>query len=176
MTDRSAGPTLRGLGSVAAASSTLGHVIASVLLLAVMGMTVADVLLRATGWGSINGSVELTEISMVAIVYLALSHAERHDEHVAVDLLYMRLPARAQRVLVVFARLVALITILFLAWRLLAYSHVLREGGHTTGVLRLDLAPVAWVAAAGAVLFALTVLVRLVEVFPRPREKSPDGS
>jgi TRAP-type C4-dicarboxylate transport system permease small subunit len=132
---------------------------AGVVMLGLLAWTVADIVARSVFNNPLSGTVELTELAVVAMVYLGLSYAESRDTHIAVDLLYVRLPVRAQLALRVFAGLVSLVVIAVMTWRLYVYAGQLDAGGYITGILQIPLYPVALLAVLGAATFGLAVLV-----------------
>lgn len=134
------------------------HVAAGVTMLGLLAWTVVDIVGRTFFASPMRGTVELTELAVVVLVYLGLSYAESRDRHIAVDLLYVRLGVRGRLVLRVFAGIVSFIVIAAMTWRLLVYAGQLEAGGYTTGILRLPLYPVALLAVLGSATFALAVL------------------
>lgn len=134
------------------------HIAAGITMLALLAWTVADIVGRTFFNSPMRGTVELTELAVVILVYLGLSYAESRDSHIAVDLLYLRFGVRGRLVLRVFAGLVSLAVIALMTWRLAIFAGQLEVGGYTTGILRLPMFPVAWVAVLGAATFGLAVL------------------
>lgn len=138
------------------------HIGAGVTMLGLLAWTVVDIVGRTFFNSPMRGTVELTEVAVVVIVYLGLSHAESRDAHITVDLLYVRLGARAQLALRVFAGIVGLVVIGVMTWRLYLFAGQLDAGGYTTGILRLPLYPVALLAVLGATAYGLAVLANTV--------------
>lgn len=165
-----AGPTIEELqqryGGRAARWLRLVHtplrIGAGAVMLGLLAWTAADIVARSLFDNPLRGTVELTELAMVPMVYLGLSYAESRDAHIAVDLLYVRLPVRARLALRVFAGLVGLSVIALMTWRLYVYAGQLDTGGYTTGILRIPLYPVALLAVLGAATFGLAVLLNTV--------------
>src|SRR5690606_4986095 len=120
------------------------HIAAGVVMLALLAWTVADIVGRTFFNSPMRGTVELTELAVVVLVYLGLSYAESRDSHIAVDLLYLQLGVRGQLALRVFGGLVSLVVIALMTWRLSVFAGQLEAGSYTTGILRLPLYPVAW--------------------------------
>jgi TRAP-type C4-dicarboxylate transport system permease small subunit len=148
------GPLVRWLRMV----HTPLHLGAGVTMLALLAWTVVDIVGRTFFDSPMRGTVELTELAVVVLVYLGLSYAESRDSHITVDLLYVRLGVRARLALRVFAGLVALAVIGLMTWRLYVYAGLLDAGGYTTGIWRLPLYPVALLAVLGAAAYGLAVL------------------
>lgn len=138
------------------------HIAAALTMLGLLAWTVVDIAGRTLFNAPMRGTVELTELAVVVLVYLGLARAESRDAHIAVDLLYVRLGVRAQLALRVFAGVVSLVVIAVLTWRLYLYAGQLDAGGYTTGILRVPHYPVALLAVLGAASFGLAVLANTV--------------
>ena len=78
----------RGAYGLRAALAVLG----GVLLMALMGMTVTDVIGRYIFNAPLRGATELTELLLAAVVFLGLPAVALADEHVTVDLVTDRMP------------------------------------------------------------------------------------
>jgi TRAP-type transport system small permease protein len=147
----------RGLARV----NAVLHVVAGATMVGLLFWTVGDIIGRAFFSRPFRGTVELTELAVVMLVYLGLARAENQDGHIAVDLLYVRLGPRTQLALRAFAGLVSFSIISVMTWRLYLFAGQLDVGNYTTGVLRLPLYPVAVLGVIGATAFALAVLANL---------------
>jgi TRAP-type C4-dicarboxylate transport system permease small subunit len=135
------------------------HYLSGALLIGLMVLTVVNILGRSLFDTPVPGAVELTEIGMVAIVFMGLAYAQERGDHIRVELLYEKFGARGRRVLDLFATLVSFVTVAVMTWRLWAYASQLAVSGRTTSVLRIPLSWVAWVAVAGGVVYAVAVVV-----------------
>jgi TRAP-type transport system small permease protein len=150
------------LGVIRAVNKAL-HYVAGALIVAVMLFTVYNILGRWLLNAPFRGTVELTQLAMLAIVYLSFACAQQQDDHIAVDLLYQRFGARGRAVLDVIAAVLSVGILGLLVWRLYAYSGVLQSGGRTTAARGIPLYPFAYVAIVGAVAFILALLATAVE-------------
>jgi TRAP-type C4-dicarboxylate transport system permease small subunit len=78
--------------------SSVGAVISGVLLMAVMLMTIFDILQRKYLPTSVPGIIEISTLLMTFVVYAAIGYAQRTGRHVSMTLVVDRLrpaPARA---------------------------------------------------------------------------------
>jgi TRAP-type transport system small permease protein len=169
--ERYGGPLVRWLGWV----HTPLHVAAGVTMLALLAWTIADIVGRTFFTSPMRGTVELTELAVVVLVYLGLSYAESRDRHIAVDLLYVRLPVRARLAMRVFAGLFGVVVIAVMTWRLFLYAGQLDAGGYTTGILRIPLYPVALVAVLGAAVFLVAIIANTAVAFIALIRRHGDG-
>lgn len=143
--------------------NTALHYVSGALITLLMLGTVYNILGRWLFGVPLRGTVELTQLSMIAIVYLAFAYAQQHGDHISVDLLYLRLGRRGRAILDAIASLISLVILVLLAWRLYAYSEVLQAGGRTTATLRIPLYPLAFVAIVGTLAYLLAVTATVIE-------------
>lgn len=135
------------------------HHLSGALLIGLMLLTVVNIVGRWLFNVPLAGTVELTEVGMVAIVFMGLAYAEVRGDHIQVDLLYDQLGTRGRRVLRLFAALVSFATVAVMTWRLWAYAGQLAASHRTTSALRIPLAWVAWIAVAGSAVYLVGVAV-----------------
>jgi TRAP-type transport system small permease protein len=150
---------MRRIADAFATATRWLHYLSGALIVGLMFMTVANILGRWTMGRPVRGSVELTEIGMVAIVFLGLAYAQIREDHIRVDLVYERLGPRGRRVLGIFAATVSLATVFVLTWRLYDYVGILAASRRTTSALSIPLFWVGWVAVVGSLIYAVGVLV-----------------
>ena len=128
----------------------------------------ADVVGTQVFGAPVPGATELTESTMVLIVFGALTYTQIRRSHIRVELLYMRAGARGQAAMDVFASLMALLFFSLLLWQ--AVNEALFSIGideATVGLIRMPLWPARIVLAAGTGLLILQLLLDLVVDFDR---------
>ena len=145
--------------------------LAAVALFAIMALTLVDVAGRKLLSASVPGSLELTELLMVVVIFAALPMVALHGEHVVFDSLDHKLPAAVRRVQQVLVDLLCGALMLGLTWVLAEKAGQLVSYGDTTAQLKLPLGPFVYVMAA---LCGLTGLVQLVLML-RPAAHHPSG-
>jgi TRAP-type C4-dicarboxylate transport system permease small subunit len=150
------------------------HYGAGALIIAVMAVTIYNVLGRWLFSSGFRGTVELTQLAMIGIVYLGLAYAQQRDNHISVDLLYNRLNARARIVLDGFVTTLSVIVLGLLAWQLYKYAGVLQTGNRVTGSRGIPLGPFAFVAITGVVAFLLAIVRTFVDRLRTYRQRSQD--
>jgi TRAP-type transport system small permease protein len=138
---------------------TLMHVGAGLTMLVLLAWTVTDIVGRAFFSSPVRGTVEITELAVVVLVYLGLARTESQDAHISVDLLYIRLGVRAKLALRVFAGVVSVAVLTVMTWRLWVYAGSLEAGGYTTGIRRIPLYPVALLGVIGSAMFTVALFV-----------------
>ena len=133
--------------------------LAAVALFAIMALTLFDVLGRKLLSQSIPGSLELTEILMVVVIFAALPLVSLHGEHVLFDSLDHLLPAWLRRLQQGLVDLCCTAALGGLAWLMWDKAAAMASYGDTTAQLQLPLGPFVQLMA---VLCALTALVHLL--------------
>lgn len=137
---------------------TTGLTAASALF-SIMWLTLFDVTGRKFFNNSIPGSLEITEILMVVVIFGALPLVSWRGEHVVFDTLDPYLPAWIKGVQGRLVHLVCAGTLGMMAYLLSLRARRFAEYGDVTIHLQLSLAPVAWLMAA---LLLTTALVHLL--------------
>jgi TRAP-type transport system small permease protein len=163
------------LGAVRAVNKAL-HYVAGALIVVLMLFTVFNIVGRWLFNSPLRGTVELTELAMITVVYLSFAYAQHRDDHISVDVLYQRFGARGRAVLDTFSALLSLVVLALIAWRLHAYGVVLEAGGRTTAARRIPLYPFAYVAIVGTVAFMLALVSTAIQRAVQARRLEPPGS
>jgi TRAP-type C4-dicarboxylate transport system permease small subunit len=135
--------------------TTLLTGIAGIALFAMMVLTFADVFARKFLPNSIRGAVEVTELLMLVMIYVAMPLVSRAGEHIVFDLLDRVLPAALLRWQQRLSHL--LVAGLFGAAGWLVWERAERTAslGDITSALEIRLAPFHYLAAVMLVLSAL---------------------
>ncbi|SEA97863.1 TRAP transporter small permease [Rubrimonas cliftonensis] len=130
------------------------EVAAATLLLALMAVTIIDVVGRYLLEAPLVGAFELTELLLCAMVFAALPLASRDGGHVEVDLLAGALPRGAAEALARAAAAISAAVLLYFAWRLVIVAHDLIGTGARSNALVIPFAPFAAFGALACVLAA----------------------
>ena len=129
-----------------------------------MFLGTADVI-GTQGFGQpVPGAREITESTMVLIVFGALAYGQIRRSHIRVELLYTRLPARGKAALYILADLCGLLFFGLLLWQAINEAQFSMQIGEATdGLIRFPLYPARIILAVGTGLLiarlALDVLV-----------------
>jgi TRAP-type transport system small permease protein len=127
-------------------------------LFAIMALTFFDVLGRKLLDNSIPGSLELTELLMVVVIFAGLPLVSQRGEHVVFDSLDSYLPAVLLKLQDVLIHLVCATMMLGLAYLMWKTGNQFAENGDTTAQLKLSKAPFIY---GMSLLCGLTGLVHL---------------
>ena len=132
---------------------------AGAALFAMMALTFADVVGRKLFDASITGSLELTELLMMVMIFAALPLASLAGTHVLFDLLDRLVPAGWARAQHALAHGLCVLLLTGAAWLTFARAARTLAQGDQTAQLGLGVAPFQY---AAAVLIALTALMHAV--------------
>ncbi len=140
---------------------TLCGGLAAVALFAIMMLTLLDVSGRKLLSASVPGSLELTELLMVVVIFTSLPLVALAGEHVVFDSLDPWLPAAVKRVQQVVVELLCALALAGLAWLMWTKGAQMTEYGDVTSQLRL---PVGLFVRLMGVLIGLAAFAHLLLV------------
>jgi TRAP-type C4-dicarboxylate transport system permease small subunit len=138
---------------------TLGAALAAVALFAIMLLTLFDVSGRKLFAASVPGSLELTELLMVVVIFAGLPLVALAGEHVVFDSLDRFVPPWLRRVQQAAVDLLCAAALAGLAWLMWAKAGQMVEYGDTTAQLKLPLGPFVYLMS---VLIGVTAVAHLM--------------
>ena len=146
----------------------------ALLLLGALGMIVsmllgfADVVgTKFLGW-PVPGTLEVTESTMVLIVFGALAYTQRLRGHIRVEIFYTERGPRAKAFMDIVTHLVAIAYFGLIAWQGANEAiYSLQIGEATMGTIRFPLFPARALLVAGTWLLLLQLLIDLAADFGR---------
>ena len=149
--------------------TALVSIVAAASLFAMMLLTFADVVGRKFFGNSIVGAVELTELCMLVMIFMALPLASLAGEHIVFDLLDRYLPARVLHLQMALAHAVAATIFGGAAWLVWVRSARTYSMGDVTARLEIGLGPFHRLVA---VMLLITALVHLALIVREWRHRS----
>jgi len=141
-------------------ASRLMCAVAVVALVAMMVLTLADVVLRAFG-RPIPGTYELVGILGAIIIGFSIPYTTMSKGHVIMDFLTGSLSGPARTVLHVFTRALAIAFFIIAGWNLCLLGHGYSRAGEVTLTLKLPLYPIFFVVAFCCFVECLMLVVEL---------------
>ena len=132
--------------------------LAAAALFAIMALTFFDVGGRKLFSNSIPGSLELTELLMVVVIFAALPLVSLRGEHIVFDSLDHYLPDAMRKAQRAIMHAVCAAVLLALGWLMWQTGNQFLETGETTAQLKILKAPFMY---GMAVLCALAGLIHL---------------
>ncbi len=145
---------------------TLCGLLSGTALFAIMALTFFDVIGRKFANNSIPGSLELTELLMVVVIFGALPLVSLRGEHVVFDSMDSYLGKLALRVQALLVHLLCAGVLLAVAWLMWRTGGQFMETGETTAQLKLLKAPFIY---GMSLLCGITGLVHLALIAYPPQ-------
>lgn len=150
-------------------STMLPHLAVGLLLLGAVGMIgsmllgVADVVGTKFLGLPVPGTLEVTESTMVLIVFGALAYTQERRGHIRVELLHAHVGPRAKSFMDAVTHVIAFVFFALLAWQGIGevlYSWEIREA--TMGTVRFPLYPARFLLVLGTVLLLLQLALDVI--------------
>ncbi len=135
----------------------------AVVLATLMLMTFFDVVGRELLNAPIVGTVDLTELYMGLIVYLGIGATTYNGGHISVDIVTLRLPARARRALGLFSQIVCSLLAGLICWQLWVIAGETVDYNDVTRVWEMPIYPFVYGMAAASVLMVVAFVLRLAQ-------------
>ncbi len=135
---------------------------ASILLFLMMALTFADVVARYLLNRPIRGGFEITELTLLVLIFAGLPLVSHADEHVTMDFIDRILPPRAGEAWIRVMHGICAAIMFFLTWQVWIKATRIASYNDTTDVLRITIGPFVYFMA---IMIALTGLVHVFKVF-----------
>jgi len=136
--------------------------LAATALFGIMWLTLVDVGGRKLVSASVPGSLELTELLMVLVIFAGLPLVSLRGEHVVFDSLDPLLERRVRRAQGFVVDLLCAAALAGVAWLMWVKAGQMTEYGDTTAQLKIPQGPFVYLMS---LLCAVTALVHLLLVF-----------
>ena len=144
------------------ADSLLG-VAASAILLAMMFLTVVDVVARYAFRRPVRGAFEVTELMLLVLIFAGLPLVSFSDEHAVMDFVDRLLGPRGQRRLECLVQVVNALFMFLLTWLVWRKADRIWAYGDTTDVLRIAYGPFVYFMALTLALAGFIHAYKVVE-------------
>jgi TRAP-type C4-dicarboxylate transport system permease small subunit len=141
--------------------------LSALALFAIMALTFFDVLGRKLASNSIPGSLELTELLMVVVIFAALPLVSERGEHVVFDSVDPYLPAWLRRAQAAVINLVCGAVLLLLAVLMWQTGRYFAQTGETTAQLEILKAPFIY---GMSILCGITGVIHVLLMAAPPQE------
>ncbi|SDQ97450.1 TRAP transporter small permease [Pseudovibrio sp. Tun.PSC04-5.I4] len=142
-------------------------VLCGVLLLALVAVTVIDVIGRYLLASPLPGAPEYTELLLMAVIFTGLPAVCLDDGHITVDLFTSRFKGGLASLQLFFSRMFVAVVLSVVAWQLWKHGAQLASYQEVTVYLRIPLAPFA--KAAGVICACCAFVTFVLAVLKIPR-------
>jgi TRAP-type C4-dicarboxylate transport system permease small subunit len=138
-------------------------IIGVIILLAMMMMTVTDVIMRYFFRQPIIGSMEISVTLMVCIVFLGIGWCALNDGHISVDIITGKLSKRSRALLNGFDNIVTLVLALLITWRSFMEAVSVKDMEVTSPILGIPRYPFVFVTSFGFFLLFSAALILFIK-------------
>ena len=135
-----------------------------IVLLWLMGLTVVAVAMRYVFNAPILGAQDISELSLVLVVFLALAYCGWTGGHVAVDLISMFLKPEILRWTDSLVRAISGLLFVYVTWQTMRQGLDALEFGEASNLVEIPHFPFILVVAFGSAVYALVLFVQAVRV------------
>jgi len=142
-------------------------VIAGAVLFAMMMLTAVDVVGRYVFNRPVAGAFEVTEMMLAALIYCGLPLVSQRRDHIVIDTFDYLMSRGVKRGLDMMAEVLCSLTLFGLAYLVFGRAARVAQYGDTTTVLKLQLAPVAYLMA---VMLLVAAIIHLWLIFVPHRD------
>ena len=140
--------------------------IAGLFLIAMIFLTCANVFLRLV-WIPVSGTFELMGYFGAVLTAFTLGYTQIRQGHIAVDIVVLRFPKKAQRVLKAINHIICMVFFSVVAWQIAKYAGNLWETCEVTETLRIIYYPFAYGVALGCAVLSLVFLIDFLKLLAR---------
>ena len=131
-----------------------------------MTLTFVDVVMRYVVNRPLRGSLEITELLLLVLIFAGLPLVTHANEHVTMDLIDRLLGERGRRLLGQLVELVCASLMFLLTWLMWIRAGRIAAYGDTTDVLRIVVGPFVYFMVAMILLSGLLHLYKAVRPGP----------
>ncbi len=133
---------------------------AGLAVLVMIGITVADIVLRIFGKG-ITGAYDVVRICGLISISCGLPYLTAVKGHIAIEFLYQRFSRNGRIALDGLFRIIAAALFGFLAYRFITYGLSLKESGQVMATLRIPVFWMPFVISFNCLLMAIIIIYHL---------------
>ena len=142
--------------------SRVMNIVAMVALVAMMLLTVVDVLMRTLFKLPVLDSPQLTQYLMVCVVFFGLAWCAARERHIKVDLIVSRFSPRTQALFDSVTMFLGLAVTVVMTWRSLLETFVAYRYNAATTVLEIPAYPFHIILVLGLAVLCTVMLTQLI--------------
>jgi len=134
----------------------------STILMAMVLLTVTDIMLRRLFNSPLPFSFELTEFMLVVVAYAYIAYTTSVGRHISVDTITSHLPQVTRRRLRTAGDFITIILFGLIGWQNVLQGTNVLKLGTTTAILHVPKYPFQYMVAFGSALACLVLLVKVI--------------
>jgi len=131
------------------------------MIVSLMGITVIDVTLRYFFSSPIFGARDVSKLIMLTVVALSVAYSARTGGQVSIELFSDMMGPRITRWTEVFVRLIAIVMLIILSWRLWLNGLHASEFGEASLALEIPFKPFYFILSLGMLLYAVVLIAEI---------------
>ena len=136
---------------------------AAAAIIAAMGFVCTNVIGRGFFGRPLKGTVDIVSLLGALIIAGAIAYTQVLKGHIRIDLLVGRLPPRIQHIIDGVVNFIGFALFAIISWQTVLFAKATFEIGELSEVLKLPLAPFAFVVASGCIALTLVLLLDLIK-------------
>lgn len=120
----------------------------------------------------VSGTYEIVSFLGAVVTAGALGYTQKRKDHIVVDILSDRFPAKVKRALDRVSYALILVFFSIVSWQTFVYGKRMMQTGEVSETLKIAYYPFVFFVSLGFAILTLTILLDLVEtVWPREEKK-----
>lgn len=139
--------------------------ISNMFLVFIMTIITIDVLGRNLLNKPLKGTYELTELGAALLVFFALAITHRKGEHITIDFIVDKFPAKAKNMLLGIVEIVIAVILFIMSNHLFDNGLRMMERKSTTTDLAISVHPFLFIITFTLIIFALTAIFKAIHYF-----------
>lgn len=144
------------------AVSKVSMSVSQVLLAVLFFLSVADVAGRYLFNYPLVGTLELSEILLVGIVFFGSAYTLYLDKQITMDMLYSRLPTSIQKYVDILTRLFSLTIFILMLWKVTATAFYFKDVHRLVPTLFWPIYPFVLFISFGVLMISLELIIEVV--------------
>jgi len=133
-------------------------------IVAVMALTVFNILTRRlVGW-SILGISEYVSVLMALVIGSSVAYCALMDGHIRVEVFVQKLPGAVKRIITAVSGIISFIFFTFVSWQLIKYGNRIRVSGEVTSTAEIHFYPFIYIVAFGVFILSIVNLIQAIKM------------
>ena len=137
--------------------------VGQVILMAMVLLTITDVILRRIFNHPLSSSLELSQVMLVIVVFSSVAYCGIKRGHVRIDALTSQFSPKIQTILKSMTGLFGVLLFSAMGWGSIVLALDKLANQSVTGILPIPVYPFVFLVAFGSILLALILLVRFID-------------